>query len=267
MRVSLIQKSLEWLAAERNRESAEGWIAQCSTSQLVVLPEMFTTGFCVEPGGRANGGAEESGAESGEQTKEWMCRMAAKYNTTIVGSVAVEQCGRYYNRMYVVGPGGEVESYDKRHLFSFAGEHHHYVAGDRRIVVEVEGVRILLLICYDLRFPVWARNRGDYDMIVCVANWPASRRGAWDTLLRARAIENLAYVGGVNIVGDDPTAHYSGGTVGVDYKGDEMSSVADECEGVATFDIDLQRLRAFREKFSALSDADEFELKLKQTQI
>lgn len=256
MRVSLIQKSLEWLAVERNRESAEMWIARCSDSQLIVLPEMFTTGFCTEP---------KCGAESGEQTKEWMRDMSTKYAATIVGSVAVGEDEKYYNRLYVANATGEIVSYDKRHLFSFAGEDRYYTAGDRRVVVEVEGIRILLLVCYDLRFPVWVRNRGDYDMILCVANWPASRRGAWDILLRARAIENLAYVAGVNIVGDDPSVHYSGGTVGLDYMGKELASVADDCEGIATFDIDLNGLRAFREKFSALDDADDFEIK--QTQI
>ncbi len=252
MRVSLIQKSLEWLAVESNRESTEALIAQCRGSRMVVLPEMFTTGFCLEP---------ESSAERGEETMMWMQEMASRYDTTIVGSVVVEQGGDYYNRLYVVRQDGGVVSYDKRHLFSFAGEDRHYRAGRERVVVEVEGVRVLLLICYDLRFPVWSRNRDDYDMIVCVANWPESRRSAWDALLRGRAIENLAYVAGVNIVGSDPSASYSGGTVALDYIGGELARVADYCEGVATFDLDLERLLAFRKRFPAINDADDFEIK------
>lgn len=249
--MSLIQCSIEWLAADRNRQSAEKFIAQCEGSDLVVLPEMFTTGFCTVP---------LCGAESGEPTLKWMQQMAERYNVTLAGSVAVEIVGLYYNRMYFVRPDGSYEKYDKHHLFSFAGEHNHYRAGQERVIVELKGVRILLLICYDIRFPVWCRNRGDYDMILCVANWAKPRRMPWDTLLRARAIENLSYVCGVNIVGDDPTSYYTGGTAAINYKGDTIVMVEDEKEGIATFDLDMEALEAFRERFPVLNDADKFRL-------
>lgn len=226
-------------------------IAQCATSRLVVLPEMFTTGFCTDP---------RVGAESGEQTLAWMQQMASRYGVALAGSVAVELDGDYYNRLYVVEPDGRYSKYDKRHLFTFAGEHHNYKAGDQRGIVEIEGVRILLLICYDLRFPVWSRNRGDYDMILCVANWPRARRAPWDLLLRARAVENLSYVCGVNIVGSDPNVDYSGGTAAIDFLGNVIASVPDDQEGVATVEIDMEALRNFRAKFPALNDADNFEI-------
>ncbi len=251
MRISLLQRSIEWLDADKNRTSAQKWIEQCRESQLVVLPEMFTTGFCTDP---------KCGAESDERTLKWMQLMAAEYQTTLAGSVAVECDGEYFNRFYVVRPDGEYVKYDKRHLFTFAGEHLNYTAGNERVVVEIEGVRVLLLVCYDLRFPVWMRNRGDYDMILCVAAWPRPRRLPWDILLRARAIENLCYVGGVNIVGQDVNVEYSGGTVAINFLGEVIAKVEDDTEGIATFDVDLEALGEFRAKFPALNDADDFEI-------
>lgn len=251
MRVSLIQRSIDYMSPERNRVLAEEWIAKCVGSRLVVLPETFTTGFCTDP---------ESSAERGEVTLAWMQSMAAKYEVILAGSVAVEVEGHYFNRMYVVNPDGSFTKYDKHHLFSMAGEERQYSVGEERVVVEIDGVRILLLICYDLRFPVWVRNRGDYDMVLCVANWPRARRFAWDTLLRARAIENLSYLCGVNIVGVDSTEVYSGGTAAINFMGDTVASVEDGVLGVATFDLDMAALNDFRAKFSALEDADSFEL-------
>ncbi|MFI3288591.1 MAG: nitrilase-related carbon-nitrogen hydrolase [Rikenellaceae bacterium] len=250
MKVSLVQSSVEWLQPEQNRVAAEGWIAKCSGSDLVVFSEMFTTGFCMNPESCAN-----------NETLEWMVSMAKRYGVALAGSVAVEETRSYYNRLYVVGKDGPYKKYDKRHLFTFAGEQNGYRAGEERVVVEIEGVRILLLICYDIRFPVWIRNRGDYDMILCVANWPNSRRAAWDILLKARAIENLSYVCGVNIVGEDPTSIYSGGTAAIDYLGREVASVRDGEQGVVTFEVDMDALVAFRAKFPALDDADDFELR------
>ncbi len=252
MKISLIQNSIAWLQPSANYSSAEGYIAQCKGFSLVVLSEMFATGFSMKP---------ERSSEGWRETLEWMRRMACKYDLAVAGSVAVECDGQYFNRLYVVRPDGGVEHYDKRHLFSFAGEHDHYQSGDRRVVVEIDGVRILLLICYDLRFPVACRNLGgDYDVAVCVANWPQPRRFAWDTLLRARAIENVAYYCGVNIVGDDPMNHYSGGTAAVDFLGDTVSKVADERCDIASVVLDLEALQRFRAKFPVLDDADRFEM-------
>ncbi|MFI3316094.1 MAG: amidohydrolase [Rikenellaceae bacterium] len=251
MKITLLQRSIEWLAADKNRANAEEWIARCADSQLVVLPEMFTTGFCTAPNGSA---------ERGEPTLGWMQQMASRYQVHLAGSVAVDIDSKNYNRLYVVAPDGSYVHYDKRHLFTFAGEHHHYTAGQRRVIVTIHGVRILLLVCYDLRFAVWSRNRGDYDMILCVANWPEARREPWDLLLRARAIENLSYVCGVNIVGSDPSANYSGGTAAIDFMGKVICRVEDNIEGAATFWLDLDALNAFRTKFPALDDADNFEI-------
>lgn len=254
MKVSLVQSSIEWMQPEINWASAERWISKSVDSDMVILPEMFTTGFCMTP---------EKVAQSCCEVVSKLKELSQRYGVTIVGSVAVEECGEYYNRLYCVRRDGSYEHYDKRHLFTFSGEDKRYAAGKDRVVVEVDGVRFLLLVCYDLRFPVWARNRGDYDVMICVANWPESRRQVWDILLRARAIENVSYMCGVNIVGVDPSASYSGGTAVVDYRGRVVSSVADgEC-GVATVEIDLEALRAFREKFPALGDADCFEIREK----
>ncbi|MFR9523438.1 MAG: amidohydrolase [Rikenellaceae bacterium] len=262
MKITLLQHATQWMAADANRRNAEEWIERCADSHLVVLPEMFTTGFCTEPRTMqvVGGGAPEREI-SGATSLEWMQRMAARYCVTLAGSVAMCEEGDFYNRLFFVRPDGTYASYDKRHLFTFAGEDHHYRAGAERVVVEVEGARILLLICYDLRFPVWSRNRGDYDVILCVAAWPSSRRAVWDLLLRARAIENVSYVCGVNMVGSDPAAQYSGGTAAIDFAGNIVAQVADNEQGAATFELDMGALEAFRSKFPALSDADDFEIK------
>ncbi len=221
---------------------------------MIVLPEMFTTGFAVDPVGVAekNGGAD---------TLDWMRETARKVDAAITGSVAVEEDGKYYNRMFFVRPDGSFDRYDKRHLFSFAGEDRAYTAGTKRVVVEWRGARILLQVCYDVRFPVFGRNRGDYDMMVYCASWPTSRRAVWDTLLRARAIENQCWVAGANRVGSDRSTDYSGGTYLIDYKGNVVAQDVGK-EGVITAEADLEGSREFRRKFPALDDADKFELKL-----
>ncbi len=196
---------------------------------LIVLPEMFATGYNVDA--RAVAGC------AGEAL-DFLRKLARQYSSAVVGTVAVEEHGRYYNRMYFVRPDGTFDKYDKRHLFSFAGEHHSYTAGRERVVVEWRGWRILLQVCYDLRFPVFSRNRGDYDMIVYSADWPASRIEAWDILLRARAVENLCYVVGVNPIHSRL----------IDFKGRDVGAV------------DMQSLKDFRAKFPALEDSDRFAL-------
>ncbi len=263
MIISLIQCHIEWMQQERNRAIAEEHIAKCIGSDLIVLPEMFTTGFCVDPKGQAE-------RELEGETTSWMAEMARLSKAAIAGSVMVEHEGRYYNRLYLVKPCGQVTKYDKRHLFSFANEEAHYESGTERVIIEIEGVKILPLICYDLRFGVWSRNRylpnnatiGEWDVMICVANWPAARREAWDILLRARAVENLGYVCGVNIVGSTNNIDYSGGTQAIDFMGKELAKVEDYREGIATVEIDLERLKRFREHFPALRDSDDFEIKL-----
>lgn len=216
---------------------------------LIVLPEMFTTGFCVDPS------HAEGVIDDGAETVAWMRRMAERYDAAVTGSVAVADGERYFNRMYFVRPDGSVDHYDKRHLFAMGGESDHYTEGRRRVVVEWRGVRILLQVCYDLRFPVFARSRGDYDMIVYAANWPTPRIAVWDTLLRARAIENQCYVAGVNRAGRDPWCDYCGRTALIDPYG-RVAASCGEGGHVVTGDIDMDRLAAFRRKFPVLEDRD-----------
>lgn len=248
MRVTILQRNIEWANPALNIQRADEAISRNAGADLYVLPEMFSTGFCTQP---------EGIAESSESdTLRWMQRKAAEMDAAIAGSVAIEQEGRYYNRFYFVKPDGSVAHYDKKHLFTYGGEHLRFTAGEERVVVEWRGVRILLEVCYDLRFPIWARNRGDYDMILYVASWPTPRVAAWSALLVARAIENQCYVAGVNRVGTDPACDYCGGSVVIDPYGRHIATCADGVECEATAEVDMAALEAFREKFPVLRDAD-----------
>jgi predicted amidohydrolase len=248
MRVTILQRNIEWANPVLNIQRADEAISRNAGADLYVLPEMFSTGFCTQP---------EGIAESSESdTLRWMQRKAAEMDAAIAGSVAIEQEGRYYNRFYFVKPDGSVTHYDKKHLFTYGGEHLRFTAGEERVVVEWRGVRILLEVCYDLRFPIWARNRGDYDMILYVASWPTPRVAAWSALLVARAIENQCYVAGVNRVGTDPACDYCGGSVVIDPYGKQIATCADSVECEATAEVDMAALEAFREKFPVLRDAD-----------
>ena len=200
--------------------------------------------------------AEANSGETITTLKQW----ASLFQVAICGSYITVDNGRYYNRAFFLTPEGEEFYYDKRHLFAPGGEARQYTPGDSRAVVEYGGVRFLLLVCYDLRFPVWSRCRGDYDAILCCASWPAPRREVWRTLLRARAIENQCYAAGVNRVGDDPAARYAGDSALVDFKGRTMVE-AGGGERILTGVFDTGALAAFREKFPAWRDADEFVLK------
>lgn len=248
MNVAIIQSDILWGDPQGNRNKADAAIASCPDADLYVLPEMFSTGFCTEPEGMAE--------TADSETLAWMKSKAASLGAAIAGSVAVMEEGLYYNRFYFVKPDGSVTSYDKKHLFTYGGEHNHFTAGDRRVVVEYAGVRILLEICYDLRFPVWSRNHGDYDMAIYVASWPTPRVEAWKSLLTARAIENQCFVVGVNRVGDDPSNNYCGGSRVIDPYGKIMTACEDGTESVASTEIDMEILEAFRQKFPVLNDAD-----------
>ena len=252
MKISLLQTDIRWKDPRANRRRAEELISDLPAADLIVLPEMFTTGFCTDP--------TETAEPADSETLAWMRSVAAARNAAVGGSVATEADGRYYNRFYFVKPDGSYATYDKRHLFSFAGEDKRYTAGTERVVVEHCGFRILLQVCYDLRFPVWCRCRSDYDAILCVASWPAPRREVWRTLLRARAIENQCYVVGVNRTGDDPWNHYAGDSAVVDFKGTPLCE-ADASEGVFTARLDREALDRFRTKFPAWRDADDFLLR------
>lgn len=250
MRVTLLQRPIDWCNPGKNRTEIEQMMAESPETDLIVLAEMFSTGFCMQPGNMA----EPAGRS---ETVRWMKQVAMAHRCALAGSLAVEESGRYYNRFYFVCPDGEVYTYNKRHLFTYGGEHRAYTPGAERVVVTYQGVRILLQVCYDLRFPVWARNRGDYDMVLYVANWPASRVAVWDALLRARAIENQCYVVGVNRVGDDPFVHYSGHSAVIDAYGRDVLFLGEE-EGCRSFSVDMDALQAFRQKFPVLDDGDPF---------
>lgn len=248
MKITILQRDIEWANPAVNVSRADEAIDRNPGSDIYVLPEMFSTGFCTNP----EGVAESDNSE----TLQWMKRKAAAIDAAIAGSVAICKDGKYFNRFYFVKPNGEVTHYDKKHLFTYGGEHKRFTAGDKRVVVEFRGVRILLEICYDLRFPIWSRNRGDYDMILYVASWPTPRVAAWSALLVARAIENQCYVAGVNRVGTDPACQYCGGSVVIDPYGKTIAACADNQECEASTEIDIEALEAFRQKFPVLNDAD-----------
>jgi omega-amidase len=254
-RLSIAQQPLAWQDPAANREHFAAVLAPLAGhTDLVVLPEMFTTGFTMEPESHAEAAAGE--------TRDWLLAQARALDAAVGGSVAVDEHGRYYNRFMLATPAGDYYHYDKRHLFRMGGEHRHYSAGSHALLVEWRDLRICPLVCYDLRFPVWARRRPelDYDLAIYPANWPAARRYAWNTLLRARAIENQAFVAGVNRVGNDGhgIAHV-GDSVVLDFTGQPLVELHDQAS-VVTVSLDTVALREWRDRFPAHLDADAFSL-------
>jgi predicted amidohydrolase len=252
LNVALIQEDLVWQDPQANRNLFQHYFSALADADLVVLPEMFTTGFTMA----ASDHAETMDGDS----VEWMKHQSRRYGFTLAGSLIIEDQGRYFNRLVVVEAGSVAGAYDKRHLFRMAREQHSFSPGQARVVVNVAGWRVALQVCYDLRFPVFSRNRQDYDVLLYVANWPAVRRGAWQALLPARAIENLSYCLGVNRVGSDAVGvTYSGDSVIVDYRGQAMAS-AGEHAGVARAQLSAAGLASFRDKFPAHLDGDSFQI-------
>jgi omega-amidase len=252
--VSLIQSSTHWHDPGANREMFDRWLNEVpAETDLVLLPEMFSTGFTMDS-------ATVAEPMQGE-TVTWLRDQAVTRAKALCGSVVIAEGGEYFNRFICAMPDGELVTYDKRHRFRMAGEHEHYQAGGEKIVMHIAGWRICPMICYDLRFPVWFRNNGDYDAIVCVANWPAARQQAWNTLLRARAIENQAYVAAVNIVGSDGNGiRYGGGSAVYGPDGEVMVEQFD-CEQIVTSVLDHAPLATLRKQFPVWQDADKFGLK------
>lgn len=258
MRISLIQTELHWHEPQKNREMLEELLRPLKgKTELIVLPEMFTSGFTMHPEQ-----VQEDGSES--ETTQWLIQLAQDCNCAITGSIAFRhEDGSHTNRMLFARHDGTLEYYDKRHLFRMGGEHERYKAGSQRVVINYLDWKILLTVCYDLRFPVFCRNQHDYDLMLCVANWPAPRRMPWRQLLQARAIENLAYVAGVNRIGtDDNGLEYSGDSMLVDFKGNILIDREPNTAFVETHKLDAQHLHDFKTKFPAWQDADEFDLKL-----
>jgi omega-amidase len=255
LRVTIIQTALHWQDADANRQMFSEKLATAApATDLIVLPEMFTTGFSME--------ASQLAEEVQGPTLHWMQQEAAKYQAVLTGSVIVQEGENFYNRLYWVQPDGTYQHYDKRHLFRMAKEHHTYTSGKERLLVELKGWTICPLVCYDLRFPVWSRNTdSQYDLLLYVANWPKPRNYAWSTLLQARAIENLSYVVGVNRVGTDGNGHpYTGDSAIIHPKGYKLLETT-EAEGVHTITLSKQELTDFREAFPAHLDADAFDLR------
>ncbi len=253
MTITLIQTDITWGNPKANCRHIALLMRKMPGADVYVLPEMFSTGFAMEPEGIA-----ETLVEGTCHTLEWMKGMAVELDAAVTGSLAVKDGEHYYNRFCFVRPDGECTFYDKYHLFTLGGEHRHYTAGTERVVTEFRGVRFLLQICYDLRFPVFSRNNTaePYDAILFVANWPTPRVGAWLALLKARAIENQCYVCAVNRVGTDPATKYQGGTLIIDPYGNEIAQHPMGEEGGVSAKISLESLVAFRKKFPVLEDAD-----------
>ncbi|MBC3783710.1 amidohydrolase [Spirosoma utsteinense] len=264
MNITLLQTDLYWHDPVANRAMLEERIFNLpEQTDLIVLPEMFTTGFTMD----ARAVAEPMNLT----TFRWLKQMAVQTGAVVTGSYVVREGNSFYNRLIWMQPNGEFDVYDKRHLFRMAGEDGIYTAGTRRIVKEWKGWRICPLVCYDLRFPVWSRNTNPdpsspaatdtsfaYDLLLYVANWPAPRRNAWNVLLQARAVENLCYVAGVNRVGVDGNQNqYTGDSALIDFKGEVLFRQTDS-EVVYQQTVSLDELRAFRDRFPANLDADSF---------
>ena len=254
LRVSLVQTALIWEDPDANRKKLEQQLANVNYTDLIILPEMFTTGFSMHPEALAE-------TPSGH-TLKWMQKMAADKDALLTGSIIVNDQGHYYNRLYAVFPDGSFSFYDKRHLFRMGEENEHYTPGRDKLILEYKSWKIFPLVCYDLRFPVWSRNQqNNYDLLLYVANWPESRNMVWKTLLEARALENQAYVAGVNRVGTDGTGlRYSGDSRMIDAKGIIISNIPAQKEFIETIELSKKTLEDFRQKFPVWMDADRFKI-------
>ena len=265
LKVTTIQSDLHWENVTLNLKMFTEKMASISDeTDVIILPEMFNTGFSMD---------SEKLAESMEgETVVWMKTQAKKYNAVIVGSLIVKENDNYYNRLVWVQPNGKTSTYDKRHLFRMAGEHNHFTAGAKRVIIEYKGWRICPLVCYDLRFPVWSRNselkesstcHSVYDVLIYIANWPQVRKAPWSKLLEARAIENQCYVVGVNRVGVDGTEKsYSGNSVIINPKGEVISDIPENENYISTESLSLDKLNDFRQAFPVGMDGDDFEITL-----
>jgi predicted amidohydrolase len=254
LHITLIQPDIVWEDKAANMARYEKMLSGITGPRhVVVLPEMFSTGFSMAP--------EQLAEPMDGATVQWMAGMAAQHRCILTGSLIIADNGQYYNRMLWVQPDGTIGYYDKRHLFAYAGEDKHYAAGDTRLIAQVNGWRVNLMVCYDLRFPVWARNTGDdYDVAIYVANWPEPRSLAWRTLLQARAIENQCYVVGVNRVGKDAKGNnYLGESSAFDPLGQLLWQHSDT-EAVHTVTLEQQTLFDIRTRLPFLADADRFML-------
>lgn len=264
LKITLVQSDLHWEDTEANLAMFEEKVWQIGNStDVIILPEMFTTGFTMN--------APRLAEHMNMRTFKWMKQMADQTGALMLGSYIVTVHDRYYNRLLWMEPGGNFKTYDKRHLFRMSNEHKTYSAGESLLISTWKGWRICPLVCYDLRFPVWSRNKWDYtskrpsyDVMVYVANWPTARIDAWDTLLKARAIENLSYVVGVNRVGQDGTGiEYNGHSSIVSPKGETIFT-SEGMETIHSIELNANSLEAFRDRFPAYLDADDFTVEFEE---
>ncbi len=254
--ISLVQTSLYWQAPQANRAHFDELLASPPAGNLIVLPEMFSTGFSMA--------SDELAEPMTGDTVNWLAAKAKELGKSICGSVIIEADKEYLNRFLLAQPDAGLHHYDKRHLFRMANEHNHYAKGLTQPVIDIDGFRLCPQVCYDLRFPVWSRNSiaasKPYDLLIYVANWPAARREHWITLLRARAIENQCYVIGVNRIGTDGNdVAYCGDSLAIDFEGHIMADLASR-DTIETVELDTAPLNAYRERFPAWKDADAFHI-------
>ncbi len=256
LKIGAIQADLVWQNPSKNKAEFERLLPNLVTQNvdLVVLPEMFTTGFTMQ--------VEQFAEDMQGSAVQWLQNCAKTYGFLLTGSLIIKENGQFFNRQVFAFPSGELQCYDKRHLFRMGGEDKHYTAGKQRVVVSCKGWRILPQICYDLRFPAWSRNRNDYDVLLYIANFPTPRRQVWNTLLSARAIENQCYVVGCNRIGvDGNDLPHSGDTQIISPKGEILAKAPQNTPTSLLATLDKSELDSFREKFPVHLDADDFEIK------
>ncbi|MDP2337818.1 MAG: amidohydrolase [Bacteroidota bacterium] len=253
-KVAVFQLDLVWENPAANRGKIDEWLQKADkNTDVVFLPEMFTTGFTMN--------APDLAEPMDGETIQWMKNRSLEHQFALCGSLIIYENGMYFNRLIFAEPSGAIHFYNKRHLFTMGGEESHFQKGTERLIITYKGWRICPLICYDLRFPVWARNRNEYDILVYSANWPQARTEVWNTLLKARAIENQAYVVGANRVGvDGNIISYSGNSQLIDPKGNILSAIGDHLKGIVSARFLYSELMKFRTDFPVLNDADLFRL-------
>ncbi len=257
MKIHLIQSDLIWEDPAANRKQLEKLIGIPEKGGIIVLPEMFSTGFTMP--------SDKTIEDMQGPSLSWMKERASQLDCVVTGSLIIEHSGSHRNRMFWVEPDGKISYYDKRHLFRMAGEDEYFKAGEQRVIVTWKGIKVCLQVCYDLRFPVWSRNEYNqgvyaYDLLIYVANWPEARHHAWQGLLRARAMENIAYCVGVNRTGkDEKGLVYRGGSAFIDPVGIPLYEAGNEEENIEV-KMDMDMLRAFRKKFPVGLDADRFSI-------
>jgi predicted amidohydrolase len=256
LKVAVIQSELVWENPKQNRDNFKEKIEAIAPDvDIILLPEMFTTGFTMN--------AKELAETMQDKSVLWMQKMAELKNAVLVGSLIIKENNKFYNRLLFVYPDGNINTYDKRHTFTLAGEHNVYASGDSKLIIDFKGWKICPLVCYDLRFPVWSRNVEDFDLLIYVANWPKPRILAWDTLLKARAIENMCYCIGVNRVGVDKLENeYCGHSATYDVLGNNITPIRPNKEHIEIVTLERNHINFYRNKLKFLNDRDRFSLSI-----